>query len=287
MGPKDFMPELPQFEWALVPDSHRWIDKYELDANYLQVVEGDIDNSHVSFLHSYLDPQMGNSGRIKGPNYYALDKAPRFTVKDQEYGIMIGARRNADADHYYWHITHWFMPSYSIVGGPKPTDSVLGQVRAPRDNTSSWFYRVRWNASRPLTDQELAEFKFGGVQNGEHIPGTYRPKATMENDFLLDRALQRSYNFTGLKGNNNQDWAVTISPGPILDRSHEHLGTSDTAIIAMRRKLIRAAKQLRENGTIPSAATNGAAYRIRSAGVILDKQTPFDDGARELLISRV
>src|SRR5919204_5093292 len=52
LGPPGSMPELPQFEWAIVPDGHRYVSKRWQDSNYLQAVEGGIDSSHVSFLHS-------------------------------------------------------------------------------------------------------------------------------------------------------------------------------------------------------------------------------------------
>jgi nitrite reductase/ring-hydroxylating ferredoxin subunit len=286
MGPPDFLPELPELEFTLVPDSHRYIAKYQLDANYLQVLEGDIDNSHVSFLHSYLDTTKSPTGS-SGPNYYALDRAPRFTVKDTDYGIMIGARRNADADHYYWHITHWLMPSYSIVGGPKKGQSTICQVRIPRDDESSWLYRVMWNAERPLTDRELLSYKTDGVTFGARVPGTFLPVATAANDYGIDRALQRSFSFTGIKGITDQDQAVTISAGPIADRSKEHLGTSDTAIIATRRKLLRMARELQRDGTIPVAARNGSVYRVHSASALLPRDVPFDAAAKDLVASQV
>jgi hypothetical protein len=285
MGPKDFLPELPQFEWARVPESHRHIGKIEVDCNYLQAVEGDIDNSHVSFLHSLLDPTRNITGSMRvigNRNYYTQDRAPRFTVKSTDYGIMIGARRNADADHYHWHITHWLMPAYAIVGSPARDGTTLCNVRVPRDDTSSWFYRVAWNPVRPLNERELYEVRASGVIFPEMIPGTFRPKENKENDYLIDRALQRSFSYTGIKSATQQDRAVTETMGAIVDRSKEHLGTSDTAIIAMRRKLRKAAQEL-EQGIAPLAATKGDAYRVRSAGIVLPKDVPFDDGARELV----
>ena len=76
------------------------------------------------------------------------------------------------------------------------------------------------------------------------IPGTWRRVRNASNDYLIDREMQRTFNYTGLPGNRAQDMAVTESMGPIYDRSSEHLGTSDTAIILMRRYLIRMARQL-------------------------------------------
>ena len=58
--------------------------------------------------------------------------------------------------------------------------------------------------------------------------------------------MQRTQNYTGLPGNRAQDQAVTESMGAICDRRLEHLGAADTAIIVMRRLLMRMARRLEE-----------------------------------------
>jgi nitrite reductase/ring-hydroxylating ferredoxin subunit len=293
MGPREVMPDLPAMEWSVVPESHRHIDKFEVGANYLQTVEGDIDNSHVSFLHSYLDVnsrQRSRSASIQQSlainRLLLTDTSPKVTVKDTDYGIMIGWRRTLDEENYYWRITHWLMPGYSFVGAPEPGQTVLCNARVPIDDERSWFFRIEWNPTRPLTPEELYDFKFGGVVYAEKLPGTFKAKANKENDYLIDRALQRSYNYTGIRGTNEQDQAVVEGMGPIVDRSKEHLGTSDTAIIAMRRKLIRAARDL-EAGIEPVAAANPAAYGVRSCGAVLHRDVPFDQGARDRILAEI
>ena len=63
-----------------------------------------------------------------------------------------------------------------------------------------------------------------------------------DNDYMLDRHMQRTHNYTGLPGNRAQDQAVTESMGEIVNRPNEHLGAADTAIIVMRRLLMRMAR---------------------------------------------
>jgi phthalate 4,5-dioxygenase oxygenase subunit len=284
MGPQAWQPELPQVEWSLVPDSHRYIDKYEVRSNYLQAIEGDIDNSHVSFLHSYLNPDARTRSRAASLNningYVLSDKAPRVTIKETDYGIMIGWRREADEDRYYWRITHWMMPGYSIVGAPEPGQTILTNVRVPIDDERSLFYRIQWNPERPLTSDELYDMRDGGVLFAKRIPGTFQTVENRDNDYLIDRQLQKSYSYTGIKGIPQQDRAVS-ELDPIIDRTKEHLGTSDTAIIAMRRMLLQAAAEFQREGKRPAAARAGAAYRVRSCGALLSREVPFDEGARE------
>ena len=67
-----------------------------------------------------------------------------------------------------------------------------------------------------------------------------------DNDYMIDRNMQRTHNFTGLPGNRAQDQAVTESMGTIMNRANEHLGAADTAIIVMRRVMMRMARRLHE-----------------------------------------
>jgi hypothetical protein len=99
---------------------------------------------------------------------------------------------------------------------------------------------------------------------------------------MLDREMQRSVNYTGIVGINTQDRAVQESMGRIIDRSAEHLGTTDAAVIAFRRRLMRLALALQE-GVEPTEAANGDWYRVRSASAVLPAGVPFEVGASALL----
>jgi hypothetical protein len=103
------------------------------------------------------------------------------------------------------------------------------------------------------------------------------------NDYLIDREAQRTWkSYTGIEGVRQQDMAVTESMGPIMDRSKEHLGTTDALIIRTRRKLIAAAKALRERGVTPPGVDSPEVYRQRSGGVILPRGVDWWSGTAEL-----
>jgi hypothetical protein len=193
---------------------------------------------------------------------------------------MVGAVRETGEKTELWHITHWLMPSYALVATGGPGQTLRCNVRVPIDDENFAFFRVQWNADRPLTDKELNNFK-SGVNFGELIPGTFFPVRNMENDFLIDRQLQRTWNYTGIKSIPEQDQAMTCSMGRIADRSKEHLGSTDAAIIAMRRKLLHGLRDLQE-GRGPHAAYHGEVYGVRQADVLLEKGVPFNEGAKEL-----
>jgi hypothetical protein len=74
----------------------------------------------------------------------------------------------------------------------------------------------------------------------------------------------------------DQDAAVTESPGPIVDRSREHLGTSDTAVIQLRKRLIDGARALAE-GRPPAAAATPGLYRIRAGSAVIARDVGYGD----------
>ena len=93
-----------------------------------------------------------------------------------------------------------------------------------------------------------------------------------DNDYLIDREMQRTQNFTGIPVIRTQDTAMTESMGGIVDRSQEHLGTTDVAVIAARRRLIKMAHDLAE-GIEPVAALQPEIYNVRA----VDMVCPEDD----------
>jgi hypothetical protein len=107
-------------------------------------------------------------------------------------------------------------------------------------------------------------------------PETGHLRAKKANHFLQDRKLQRATSFSGIVGGREQDTAVVEGMGAIVDRTKEHLGTSDTAIIGMRRQLLNGAKALLK-GQEPKAAFDGALYHVQAWSAVLPRTTPFPD----------
>ena len=116
----------------------------------------------------------------------------------------------------------------------------------------------------------------------ELVPGTWRNSRNVDNDYGIDREMQRSVNYTGIQGNRAQDGAVTESMGTIYDRSHEHLGTSDSMIIRTRRRWLAVARAFEEQGIAPPNVDNPKAYRLRSGEVVLHRSLDWWDGSASL-----
>jgi hypothetical protein len=95
---------------------------------------------------------------------------------------------------------------------------------------------------------------------------------TAENDYMIDREAQRNTSYSGVPDFVTQDLMVTESMGGIYDRTQEHLGTTDRAVIRMRQILLKAAKGLADGAEPPAlAGPEGHDFRsIRSAEKILE-----------------
>ena len=283
MGPPDVRPPMPGFEINNVPESHRYIAKILLRANWLQLMEGEIDSSHVSFLHSRVDKgESPLAARDRMQASMFQDLSPTWTFKDTDYGMMLGAKRKGAGNKTYWRVNQWLMPAFTMIAA-RPGTPVHLQIRVPIDDESSIFYRAIWHPSRPLTDKELWDAKETGVNFPELIPGTFLGKENRDNDYLIDRAAQRTTSFTGIKSIPAQDWAVQEDMGgPTADRTLEHLVSADAAIISVRKRLITTARDLQE-GTEPREPQAGDRYGVRPVDIMLDEQAEVWDGAREYL----
>jgi phthalate 4,5-dioxygenase len=280
MGDPANPPPLPDFEWVHVPSEQTFTSKRWQESNWLQALEGGIDSSHVSWLHSAglrNDPLFKGS---KGNDYNLNDMKPYFEVVDSDGGLFIGVRRNAEEGHYYWRITPWVMPAFTMVP-PRGDHPIHGHFWVPIDDENCWVFTFDYQPVRDLTPAEVQAMKDGHGVHNEYVPGTYRPLQNKDNDYLMDRdAQRRGDTFSGIKGIAMQDASLQESMGPIVDRSKERLVSADSGIIKARRKLVQAALDLQEHGT-PPPGIDAAHHRVRSAAIVLPKQDSFLDSCRD------
>ena len=290
MGPKDKMPrQLPELEWSYLPERRRTATKRVQQCSWAQAVEGGIDSSHISYLHGATDMQIKRRGGpgVAGRNKFnALDRHPVFQVEEVDYGLLIGARRNAENDQYYWRITQCLAPFFQMIPPvvPEPDTRAApysGHAWMPIDDETTWTWTFSANPYRDYTDEELA---WHGGRDGMWGPidDKYFPKQNKSNDYMLDRTAQRETSFTGIPGIPNQDAAVQESMGRIMDRSREHLGQSDSAVIAWRKMMLRLTRDL-QRGKEPAAAQNGQWYNVRSCATLLPRSQEWKSGAAWLM----
>jgi len=282
MGLPEQQPPLPVWEFATVPADRTFTSKRTQECNWLQALEGGIDSSHVSFLHRgelNTDPLFKGS---KGNQYNLNDARPVFEVVESPGGLLIGARRNAENGHYYWRITQWVMPAFTMIP-PRGDHPVHGHFWVPIDDENCWAWSFDYKVTRPFSDQELASMRAGKGIHVEYVPGTFRPKQNKDNDYLIDRAAQkRGATFSGVFGIAMQDASLQESMGPIIDRTKENLVSTDNGIIMARHRLLRTVKAMIDKGAAPPGL-DAAHQRCRSASVVLPPDQHFKDAAKEAL----
>jgi phthalate 4,5-dioxygenase len=285
MGPPERRPAEPEWEFATVAPEKRHVSKRLQECNWLQAMEGGIDSSHVSFLHR---GDLNNDPLFKGSvgNEYNLrDLKPVFEVVESDGGLHIGVRRNAEEGRYYWRITPWVMPCFTMVP-PRGDHPIHGHFWIPIDDENCWAWSFDYHPVRPLTKAERDAMQDGKGVHVKCIPGTYFPLANKRNDYLIDRAAQKAgKTYSGVEGIAMQDASMQETMGPICDRTKENLVGTDNGIIMARHRLIRAAKALRDKGTLPPG-TDVEHQKVRSVAIILDCDEPFKKAAKEALVAR-
>jgi phthalate 4,5-dioxygenase len=286
MGPKDKQPPFPEFEWAKMPKSHRYVTKFLMECNYLQAMEGDYDPGHGPFLHSNLDGTPQNSSARFGVQ---VRQRFRSTPDDEPFPKAVGPRRQTEADKKAWgrveespsgvffiqsaerqdgtkaaQVAPWMMPIYCTAGTTLKATTYSSNMRIPIDNEHIYFYRLRW-AYEPLPEEEINTYKTDGWFFPELVPGTYNSAANVHNDYRVDRVAQRNNSYTGINCFPLQDIAMMENQwGPIADRTQEHLASSDFQIIAVRRRLLKAAKAMAQ-GIEPEEPWRPEAYAYHRA----------------------
>jgi len=295
MGDPKKQPPLPEYEVCTLPAGQRFISKRLQESNWLQALEGGIDSSHVSFLHSSnleSDPLFKGA---KGNKYNLSDLRPVFEVVDYPGGLLIGARRNAEDNQYYWRITPWLMPFFTMVP-PRGDYPVHGHFWVPIDDTHCWAWSFDYKSNRDLTEQERWSMEQGKGIHCEYVPGTFIPKANRANDYLMDRdAQKRGSTYSGVEGIAIQDSSLQesmagIDPetgrrvawGGICDRSKEMLAPTDRGIMLARRKIFAAIEGLQKKGEIPPGV-DPETHKVRSASVLLPRDKAYNEAASDAL----
>ena len=281
-------PGLPDFEWTVMPEEQRNFSLAQRACNWMQGLEGDIDTSHLFFLHGRLDPD--GSGNI---GVWHNDKHPTLEVVPTKYGVVYGANREENEETTYWRITQFLFPVFTFFPAA-PGGTVPGHMWVPMDDHHTMVWTVSWHPTQNIADSR----RFGVLGNathpaGELLPdtagglGRFRPRANKTNDYEIDRGRQRTETFTGIATVFLQDQAVTESMGPVQNRSIEHLGRSDGMIIQVRRRLLNAAKALHYDNVTPPCVDNPEWYRVRSAIGTLPKGESWYEHMHDWLYAKV
>ncbi len=292
MGPREVPPPFPAFEINTLPPENVAPPMIMMEeANWFQNLEGDLDSNHLDYLHSRLDfmrwrlfddaPKPETMARAGNWN---RDRTPRLDIHLTDYGAYYSAKRDwFDDSNYEWHrINQFIFPFHTMITGG---GGVNLRSFVPLDDEWAMLISQSGSLTGPMSEEERRQPRyadpFGG--SGGYVHRTSDPRsyfyttANKHNDYARDYEMERTTLVCGVPlVGNLQDRAMTElmsnEKGEVIyDRSHEHLGTLDTMVITARRQLLRAAKQLREEGVLPANVDDVQLDRVRQATLVLPR----------------
>jgi phenylpropionate dioxygenase-like ring-hydroxylating dioxygenase large terminal subunit len=247
LGPGE-PPRLPQFPFLAGAPERVWCTKIYHACNYLQANEGNIDPQHLSFLHVIPSPQSAILPDLN--DLLTGDVAPRLEVEETAFGHRVYTTRKSGPDKHYVRITNFVMPNCSAFDGvpllnprTNPFRPNLGyQIHwhVPIDDGEHWKYTIIYRYDGPVDRDYMEKELFAELDE------SYRSPRNAQNRYLQNRAEMKRETFAGLGRNfYDQDLFAVETQGAIMDRSNEHLGTTDRPVILMRRQLLKAVEDVR------------------------------------------
>ncbi|WP_144146758.1 Rieske 2Fe-2S domain-containing protein [Paraburkholderia sp. BCC1884] len=282
MGDAAEPPPLPVIEANLVGDCEIWC--LQRDCNWLQALEGDIDTSHVGFLHvGSLKPDDLADDHPMRPT--VLDRSPEYAVANTEWGTMYGGYRPNDDGLRSWRVAHFMFPFWTQTPNNRFASRAIARAWVPMDDEHSMLFDITcgvdegnpaYSSTRKTGEPLFAPFEYAPASTDWF--GRWRCVDDRRNDWGIDRELQRNGGqYTGIPNITMQDQAVTESMGPIVGHSYEHLSPTDQMIARTRRRLLLATQALREQGTLPPGVQNADVFFGARAGSFLhDPAVPLE-----------
>ncbi|MBY0276294.1 Rieske 2Fe-2S domain-containing protein [Candidatus Binatia bacterium] len=273
LGAGDAPPSLPDLEWNLDARCPAYLHASERACNWVQAMEGDLDSSHIGVLHARFDAPDGPTvpgaampgSWARGMRMVRELGAPLLDVVDTAYGALYTARRPREDGTDYHRVHPFLFPCHTMLGGVGEPGrlSFNGKCWVPIDDTHTWMLDWHYRPGSPWSDDERAAIEHARYP----FPAGEEPGP--ECDYGRDRGLEGTRMFFGVLSNPLQDRAVEESMGAIADRSGEHLGPADAMIIRVRKRLLAAARALRDEGVAPPGVESPRLYRVRPVGAVL------------------
>ena len=237
-------PAFPEIDCFVAPDSHTFAFKGHMACNWLQALEVGIDPSHASFLHRFFEDEdtstaygkqfRGASAGTDMPMTKILREydRPIINVEHTEYGLRLIALREIDDERTHVRVTNQLFPHGFVI--PMSTEMTITQWHVPVDDENCYWYAIFTSYSTPVDKTEDAR-PAAGDSTSCRTTSRARTRRTITASIRRSRRPQ-TYTGMGSDINVHDQWAVE-SMGAIQDRTREHLGTADKAIVQYRRLL--------------------------------------------------
>ena len=255
LGEGEKAPQLPNFEFTLLPLENVVVRKAVVHCNWMQILEGFMDSAHVTALHkSWLPQDDSTDGAFPA---MMGDLAPRYEFDEKGYGFTANAKRSWPDGTAVNRVTEYVFPWYTYIPSALPTRQII-TVSVPVDDEYCTYWQLLWDRAAPL-DPEEHNVQTGAGYLGPDPDDFYEPRFGPEEYWGQNRELMKQGHFSGFPSIPFEDFAVQESQGVFADRSKEHLGVSDIGVIRMRRTLLDMARDF-EQGKLPSILTSELDY---------------------------
>ena len=279
LGPGE-PPLFPAYEPFLASPGHVLVTKIFHECNYFQANEGNLDPSHVSYLHrqgnvpqNLKRPVEGTDGKLPLALYEA-DMAPHIDAEETAYGIRIFSTRSVDGNRTFFRVTNFILPNKATIPGPMSGDGYNLYWHVPIDDTHHWRYDIVFRRSAPMEQKDIERNK----EILDELTDDYWPKRNKANRYLQDRESMKTWSFSGMgRIFNVQDTAIVEGSGSIVDRTREFLGPSDRAIILARRQVLKAIRDLQTGRELPHVIRSAKENRFPDLTVISEVITDGGD----------
>ena len=256
LGPGE-PPRLPDFDCFIAADENTFAFKGLWECNWLQALEVGIDPAHASYLHRFFEDEdietsygrqfragAAGSGRPLTQILREHDR-PAIDVEHTDYGFRIITTRDLDREQRHYRITNLIVPNAIAI--PMSDDMTITQWHVPIDNENCYWYSIFTSFKGPVNKARMREQRLES-----HTLPDYRPRKNKHNHYGFNPDEQANLTYTGMGPDINvhDQWAVE-SMGPVQDRTKEHLGKTDIAIMENRRLLRKMAAALKDNDNLP------------------------------------
>ncbi|MGB6534613.1 MAG: Rieske 2Fe-2S domain-containing protein [Xanthobacteraceae bacterium] len=284
MGRRAEPPRLPAFEILDVADDEVGALFIQRHCNFLQALEGDIDTSHFGFLHAgHVDPDELDGGDPIFPT--VATRAPEYHIADAAWGTTYAGYRAVGAGRTSWRFGNFLFPFWTQVPNGEFGRHVQVRGWIPLDDEHTMYCVLWWKRGQSAMTLQDPVFKdgtpIGGMgRRNDFLPNTtdwlgrWRLAANIGNDWRIDRAAQHGDAiYSGIESIHLQDQAVTESMGAILDHTCEHLAPSDQMITRTRRRLLMAARGLRDKAVPPPGVDDFEIFRDARGGYFVSEKS--------------
>jgi hypothetical protein len=174
---------------------------------------------------------------------------PRISAQATPYGMQLTTLRALNAQNTHVRVTNAIFPHTFVI--PLSETMTITQIHVPVDDTHNYWYSIFTSFAGPVDKETMRNQRLKAISLPDYIP-----KAGRHNHwgFNPEEQISRTYLGMGEDDINVHDQWACESMGPIQDRTREHLGTSDVAIMVNRRMLQKAIDEVAAGRLPPGLA---------------------------------